>query len=252
MWNPSRGVYPQTNPVGLQLNERARKLLAGKKVADAFDYIAYDTLRFKPGAATPTQELLLFTNGFGQSVTVANAPTESYIKPRQDTNLQDGNRLPSGQFFIVDSIQIMIEFTGSTDTTYPTSGVGTEEPTDTTAAAAISSVNLITAVLRQGIITFVVGEKEYEQGPLYQFPSDFGVSGFAGSGSSSSATVNNILSTEVAVNNGFGRARILAIQREIPPLVNFYVRLQFFQALVISRQFSLRCLLRGILYRPVQ
>lgn len=247
-----RGVYPRTDPVALQLNERARKLLAGKRIADAFDFVLYDTLRFKAGAATPVNDLFMFTSGINQSVPVANAGSESYLKTLADTNFQDGNRLPRGQFFIVDSIQAMVQFTGSTDTTYPTSGVGTEEPTDTTPAAAISSSNLITAILFQSYLTFKVGEKEYEQGPLYQFPSDFGVSGFAGSGSSSSATVNNIINTEVVVNNGFGHCRTLAIQREIPELVNFNVKINFIQALTISRQWNLRILLRGILYRPVQ
>lgn len=247
-----RGTYPRTNPISLQLNDRARKLLAGKRIADALDFIAYDTLRFKAGAAVPVGDLFFFTSGLGQTVSIANSVSEQYLKTKADTNLQDGNRLPAGQCLIVDSIEMTCWFSGSTDTTYPTSGVGAEEPTDTTAAAAISATNIMSAVLRQSYIQFKVGEKFYEEGPSWQFPSDFGISGFAGSGSSTSATVNNILSTEVAVVNGFGHRRVLAIQREIPALVNFFVQLNFIQALVISRQFNMTCVLHGILYRPVQ
>jgi hypothetical protein len=248
----SRGVYPHTNPVALQLTERAAKMLKGKAVKDAYDYIAYDTLRFE-AAAVPTSDLFLFTNGIGQTVSVANVTADQYVKTFVDTNLQDGNRLPAGQCLIVDSIQFMVQLTGSPDTTYATTSPGTSFPTNTAPAAnPISAVNLITAILQQCYATFTVGEKDYEQGPLYQFPSDFGVSGFAGSGSGTAVTVNLLNNSEVAVNNGFGRARILAIQREIPSLVNFRMKLNFIQALTISRQFTIRCLLRGILYRPVQ
>lgn len=147
-----RGTYPRTNPISLQLNDRARKLLAGKRIADALDFIAYDTLRFKAGAAVPVGDLFFFTSGLGQTVSIANSVSEQYLKTKADTNLQDGNRLPAGQCLIVDSIEMTCWFSGSTDTTYPTSGVGAEEPTDTTAAAAISATNIMSAVLRQSYI----------------------------------------------------------------------------------------------------
>jgi hypothetical protein len=250
--NPRRGSYPTPNPVALQLTDRARRLLAGKRVVDAYDYVCYDTLRYKPATAVSTADVLLFTVGFGQATQVANSAGEAYTKTKADTNLQEGNRLPAGQTFIVDSIQFMVQFTGSTDTTYPTSGPGTEFPTDTTAAAAISSTNLITAILEQSYVQFWVGEKAYEEGPLWAFPSDFGVMGFAGAGSGATTAVNALTNTEVAVNNGFGHARVLAVPRQIPELVNFYIKLNFIQAFTITRQLAIRAILRGILYRPVQ
>jgi hypothetical protein len=236
--------------MGLQVTDSLLKATKGRPIADAFDYVIYDTLRYKPGAAVPTNTQRLFTSGVGQSVSVVNAAAETYQKDFFDTNMQDGNRLPRGQFFVVDSIQAIVTITGETDTTYPTSGAGTELPTDTTGAAAITGSNLIRALLGQTYIQFWVGEKSYEEGPLFHFPSDFGLSGFAGSGGSANTTA--ITNTETVINNGFGRARQLVMQRLIPELVNFRVDLRHLQALTISRQLVIQILLRGVLYRPVQ
>lgn len=247
------GRYPVQSPVGLVYNQQTAGLLPkGANPADALDWYLYDTLRFKAATAMPTQELRFFTLGIGQQQGIANANTEQYTKTLSDTNLQDGYRLQRGEVMIVDTIQMCVEFSGSTDTTYPTSGAGAEEPTDTTAAAPISSSNAISAICFQGAITFTVGEKQYERGQLIQFPSEFGFSGWAGGASSGSTAVNALTNTEAHVNNGFGRARYLRFERMIPALTNFWVSLFWLQAFTNPRQFNLRCYLGGTLYRNVQ
>jgi hypothetical protein len=246
-------MYPQPQPVGLQLsNPAVSEALGGADAADALDWNMYDTFRLKGGAAAPTQTNRYFGVGLGGQIGVLNAPTEQYVKSYMDTNLERAFNLPAFTCMTVDSIQIKLRITGSTDTTYPTSGQGTEQPTDTTAAAAISATNAIQAICDQAWITFHVGTKDYETGPLWSFPSGFGTSGFAGSGSSTSSTVNNIISTEVVANNGFGYPRVLRMGRLIPPLVNFWVDLNFVQGLTIPRQMNIQVILGGILYRAVQ
>lgn len=245
--------YPTTPPLGLIYNAHmAKQIPPGMDPADVLDYYIYDTLRYKAATAMPTNEARFFQLGIGADTGVANAPTERYQKTESDTCLDDGVRLQRGEVMLVDTIQICVEFSGSTDTTYPTSGVGAEEPTDMTAAAAISSSNAISAICFQGSIKFTVGNKDYERGQLIQFPSEFGFSGWAGSGSSTSSTVNNIISTEAHVNNGFGQCRFLRWPRMIPSLTNFYVTLRWLQAFTCPRQFNLRCYLGGSLYRNIQ
>src|SRR5262245_50720463 len=102
MITPSQ--YTIHSPQGLQFTPALARALKGKPIADAYDFVAYDRLRYKPATAVPTNTLRLFTTGVGQSVSVANSAGETYIKDYQDTNLQDGNRLPRGQFLIVHSI----------------------------------------------------------------------------------------------------------------------------------------------------
>ena len=100
------------------------------------------------------------------------------------------------------------------------------------------------ALLNAGWLVFVVGDKNYETGLLKHFPSAYGMSGFAGFGVSTGY--------EAAVNNGFGRAWRLPVEREIPPLTRFGVDVKFEYALVPTRAFVLRVLLEGIMWRPVQ
>jgi len=240
------GNYPTPSPMGLQLTASVLKRVnerGGLRVVDVLDHIRYDTLRFKPGAAVSTAPFVLFQIPFGQQASVANA-AENYNKSLLDTNMDSAGQLPAGQEMIVNSIQVWVNVPGQTDTSYPTSGAGTELPTDTTAAAKVSGVNLLKAVLTQATLTTKFGEKRYEEGPLFQFPTDYGISGFAGAADS---TGNESIS-----NNGFGRARALFMPRHIPELVNFNVNVQFVQALTISRQFTLTVMLHGILIRPVQ
>jgi hypothetical protein len=227
-----------------------REMKAAKGIADAYDFIAYDRFRYKGATAVTTNTQSLFTVGVGQSQAVANSAGETYIKDRFDTNLQDGNRLPRGNFLVVQSIQAFITISGETDTTYPTSGVGTELPTNPAAAATISGVNLMRAIMDQTYIQFWCGEKAYEEGLVAHFPSEFGISGFAGSGESGNTTA--IVGSQTAINNGFGRPRILQVQRLIPELVNFRMDVRHLQAFTATRQFTLGVLLRGVLIRPVQ
>jgi len=248
-----KGTYPPTPPLGLQYDSRIQKLIdRNADLADAFDDIIYDTFRFKAGqavsAGAPARAFQVPVSG---NQAVFNAGTEVYQKTDNDTNIVGaGGMLPRGQYFMAESMQCLVEFPGETDTTYPTSGPGTEEPTDVTPAATFSATNFITALLFQCHLKLRIGDKDYENGPAIYFPSDFGVSGFSGSSGTLAAAANT--SSNTIVNNGFGRARRFLMEHEIPELVNFYVEMKFLQALTIPRQFNLRILLHGVRYRPLQ
>lgn len=246
-----QAAYPGVNPLGLQLsNPAVLAALGGKQPADALDYVLYSNFRFKGATAAPTNTLKFFSYGLGQQIGVANAATEQYVAQFIDTNLERAFNLPAFTCLVVDSLQIKLRVTGETDTTYPTSGAGAEQPTDTTAAAAVAASNAIQAIQDQGYIRFHVGTKDYEDGPIWRFPSEFGTSGFAGSGNSANATA--ITGTETVTNNGFGYARPFRIQRLIPPLVNFWVDLIFLQGFTIPRQCNITCCLSGTMFRAVQ
>lgn len=238
-WN-----YKAGRPLGLQMNERVSKALKGQLPKDAFGQRIYDTLRFKAGNATSTSPIRLFTVPVGGSTSVANAASETYNKTLQDTNLEQAGLLQQGETFIVNSMQVMVTVLAQTDTTYPTSGPGTELATDPTAAAGVSGLNTANAVLDQTYFRFYIGSKDYERGPGYLFPSAYGISGFAGFGISTDF--------EGVANNGFGHPYIFPVQREIPSLTTFFVECQFLQALTIRRNFVLRVILDGVIFRMVQ
>ena len=233
-------------PYGVQLTDAVYKAIKAQPgtPVDALDWVHYDQFRFKPATAVGTTPQRLFQIPVGAQAQVFNAAGETYTKDDIDTNQELNSQLPSGEAIIVDSIQVRLVIPGQTDTTYPTSGVGTEQPTNTAAAAKSDSVNQLQAMLEQATLKFHVGTKDYEQGPLCLFPTEFGISGFAGA-----ATSNG---NESVANNGFGRPRLLMIQRLIPPQVNFWVEIRFIQALTIVRQCNLKVLLKGYKLRPVQ
>jgi len=246
-----KGSYPPTPPLGLQYDARIQKLIdRNADLSDAFDDIIYDTFRFKAGQAAPGAPLRAFQVGVGGQGVVANATTETYQKTDSDTNMVTQGILPRGQFFMAESLQALIEFPGETDTTYPTSGAGAEEPTDTTPLTTFSPTNFITALLFQLYLKLRIGDKDYENGPAIFFPSDYGVSGFSGAAGVLAAAANT--SSNTIVNNGYGRARKFLMEHEIPELVSFFVEMKFLQALTIPRQFNLRILLHGVRYRPLQ
>lgn len=236
--------YPMGDPLGLQYTDAVAKKLKGGLPKDAFGTRLYDTIRLKAGAAVPVTAVSLFQIPLGQNTAVVNAPTEVYPKSFVDTNLTTAGLLPAGYAFYVRSIQAILSASAATDTTYASSGAGTELPTDPTAAAAVAAANLISAVTKECYLRTYVGTKEYEQGLLLHFPTKYGLSGFAGFGVSTNF--------EGVTNNGFGREWELPIEREIPPLTNFRIDLQFIQTLTITRNITIQVALEGILLRPVQ
>lgn len=237
-------AYPQGKPVGLQINEQVNRELKGQLPADAFGIRVYDTWRVKAGAAVPTNDFYFFQNPVGTSQSVLNAAGESYIKNLQDTNVFASGMQEQGQVLLINSMQVQVVIPSQTDTTYPTSGPATELASNPAAAAAVSGVNLMTAVLDQTFFVFKVSEAEYESGPGWMFPSEYGISGFAGFGSATDF--------EGASNNGFGRKWEFPVQRMIPALTTYSVKCNFLQATTMTRNFVVRVILEGIKFRRVQ
>lgn len=237
------GQYPVGQPLGLQVNENVMKALKGKLPKDAFGVRIYDNKRLKAGQATTQNDFRFFSVPIGQQDFVLNAPSEVYQKTKFDTNLNIGSLLEQGQMLLIYSMQVQVVVPSQTDTTYPTSGPATELASNPTAAAGVSGVNLIQSLLDQTYYQFFASEQGYEEGPGWMWPSNYGISGFAGFGISTDF--------EGVANNGFGRAWPLPIVRQIPALTSFYVQGNFIQNLTVTRNCILRCILEGIKYRPV-
>lgn len=237
------GAYPVGEPLGLQYTNEVAKQLKGRLPKDAYGVREFDRKLFKAGNATTTSPFRFFSVGIGQQDFVLNAPAEAYAKTPWHTSMNANGLLEQGQMLLVTSIQIMLLVPSQLDTAYPTSGPGTEQTTNPAAVSAISGINLTTAVLDQTFYEFVIAEHSYEKGLGWMFPSRYGMSGFAGFGISTDF--------EGVSNNGFGHPWNMPIWRQIPALTTFYVQGQFLQALTITRNCALTCILEGIKYRPV-
>jgi hypothetical protein len=215
---------------------------------DAYGYRLYDTVRVKGGVAIPTSPFNFFTIPNGQQTAGLNFAA-TYIKSDIDTNGEAAGQIPKGQFFDIHSMQIRIIETGAKDTSYGSSGAGTELPTDATPLSAVSASNESKMILEASFYTFHVGNKDYESGKGLHFPSPYGISGFAGGpiqGESDNVDVVAI------TNNGFGRPYRFPVQRSLDGLRQFKVVGSFAYPITPVANFNIECCLEGILYRDVQ
>jgi hypothetical protein len=218
----------------------------GQRIKDAYGYRLYDTFRIKAGTALPTNTFLFFQVALGGQVAGLNFTTQ-YAKTKIDTNLQSSGQIQKGRLFVIHSMQIRLIESGATDTTYGSSGAGTELPTAPAGAAAVSLVNEEKALLEGGFCTFQVDNRDYEEGKFIHFPSPYGISGFAGGGIPGTSNTDAV----AVANNGFGRPYRFPIPRYIDGLRQFQVAAQFAYAITPTRNSNLECCLEGFLYRSV-
>jgi hypothetical protein len=208
----------------------------------------YDTFRIKAGTALNTSPFTFFQTPIGQQQAGLNFTTQ-YAKTFIDTNMKQAGQIQKGRLFRIISMQVRIVETGATDTTYGSSGAGTEMPTAPTGAAVVSATNEIKALMEGSYYTFNVDDRDFEQGKGVHFPSPYGFSGFAGSGApgGSGAGTDAI----AVVNNGFGRYYQFPVIRNIDGLRHFDVSGQFAYAITPTRNCNIECCLEGLMYRSV-
>src|SRR5215831_7268798 len=77
----------------------------------------YDRHRYISGTAVPTTEIIIYSVPRGQTGTVDNATASTFVKTDIDTNITVPNSLPRDEVFIVQSVQVLLEFVGAIDTT---------------------------------------------------------------------------------------------------------------------------------------
>jgi hypothetical protein len=240
------GPGPQGMPAltldAYRFNRDGKRMVA----KDAFGYRLYDTWRVKAGTVLPTSQFQFFQIPLGGQQSGLNF-TAQYPKTLQDTNIKAAGQIQKGRLFRIMSMQIRIIETGATDTTYGSSGAGTELPTNPAGAAAVSVVNEQKAVLEAGFCTFEIDDRDYEQGKFIHFPSPYGISGFAGGGIPGTSNTDAV----AVANNGFGRLYQFPVIRNIDGLRQFTVNFQFAYGITPNRNFNIECCLEGLLYRSV-
>ena len=247
---PSQAVFPQLTP------QQAQQL-GNVDVKQALDYVIYDTKYFVAGTAVPTSPINFFAVQNGAQDSLANNNAVTFTKNAAMTNVVQPSQLERGQMFVCRTIEAIVTVPGNFDLTVQSSGNTTLPSTlpasnvSTTATAGVLATNLENAILKMGLITLKVGNNLFESGPLIQFPSQFGISGYAGGVFSGTAQAGVIVPNEAVANNGFGRPRVLRYPRTILAGQNFGIRLEFPVAFTPSRNCEIQLCLRGELYRDI-
>lgn len=206
----------------------------------------YDTAVY---ATAGTTGINFFATPIGQGLSAAPGNANG-VKTIADTNMTLAGQLPSGQSFLVESVEV--DFTAGSSATANTFAlvhpiVFAAAAAAGTVWAAISDVN---AIYRTGSLTLTVGSKNYLQdGPLIKFPpcTHMDVSGAV---ASTSATVGQTaISMARAEGKPYNIVPITLVANQ-----NFTVQAAWPVAVATPSGFNgaLRVNLVGYLYRNSQ
>ena len=142
--------------------------------------VYYDTAVIVAGTAvTAAQKKALFTKGKSQDDTVMNSGTAIPEKGEFLTNMISDGEFEGGTTFILEHIGVRLVLTSEKPTAVGTRGEITDP--NYTASVIISAANNFKAYTEQIELQYVRNEEIKLRGPLWQWPSSFGISGAFGS-----------------------------------------------------------------------
>lgn len=250
------GAIPPSTLDGLDARTAAliQKAMAenpGLAIKSFYGERLYDTARVAAGTALNSSEFQLFATPQGQQTTEMNGTTQ-YSKSLLDTNMTTARQLPAGQLAYITSIQCRVTVSGSLDNSVQSGanlglandpGLGSQ----IVAADDVQAVNLAQAALEGIVLKFNYNQTEFEKGPLFMFPTRYGMSGFSGNAAYIPGTPGTtIMQNETVVNNGFGFVFTLPVVRKIDSLYQFGVTLQALNNFVPTRNFRIQVILEGL------
>lgn len=244
-------------PLLNNLTDEQAKLLAKYDPKQIIDGSRYDTKYAVAGTAVNGSDVFFFTQQVGQQDQLINNSAVTFQKTKAMTNMVQSSQLERGTTMIVTSIQCMIAIPNNLDFSLQSSGNTTLPNVTGTAVGATTSLagvlggGLWAAIAKQGYIELTVGPNRFEAGPLIQFPSEFGASGFNAAVQTGTVVATDIPVIDGVVNNGFGFARQLLVPRTIEPGQNFNVKLNFFNLFTPSRNIDIQIILRGLELRDI-
>jgi hypothetical protein len=223
----------------------------GARLASFYGLRLYDVARVTAGTQFNSSEFELFATPVGQQTTEMNGTTQ-YTKSRIDTNMSVSRQLPASQEAWITSIQVRVLISGNLDVTSQTGnnlGLANNPGLSTALTASMSeqATNLAQAALESIYLKFSYNQTTFEEGPLYLFPSRYGISGYAGPVNvTPNAAGTGVIQNETAVNNGFGYVYRLPVFRHIESLYQFNVTLQALNTFTPTRNFRIQVILEGL------
>lgn len=223
----------------------------GARLASFYGLRLYDVARVTAGTAFNANEFELFATPVGQQTTEMNGTTP-YTKSKMDTNMSVSRQLPASQEAWITSIQVRVLISGNLDVTSQTGnnlGLANNPglATSLTAPMDVQATNLAQAAFESIYLKFSYNQTSFEEGPLYLFPSRYGVSGYSGQVNvTPNAAGTGVIQNETAVNNGFGYVYRLPIFRHIESLYQFNVTLQALNTFTPTRNFRIQVILEGL------
>lgn len=195
-----------------------------------------------------TTQLSFFQQPVGSGITTALGGTVGAVKTLFDTNQTLGGTLPSGQAFMVESIEVVF-FPGSVQTANTYTPIGMSVFNATASAAVNAAVNDVNTFYQSGMLEFNILSKNYlRETPLLAFPpkANYNLDAAVASNSATTAEVS------LAQARAAGRPYYIDPSISLQPAVNFEVVLKFPAAVALSFNARVGVILDGYFMRASQ
>jgi len=207
----------------------------------------YDHLLY---AAAGAQTLTFFQTPVGQGITTALGATAGTAKTKSDTNMAMAGNLPSGQEFLIESIEVTF-YPGSVSTANTFTVDSVTFFLATASAVPTAQVDDVSAFYQSGRLEFNILSKNYlTETPLMRFPPKSYLEIFGGIASNSATT------SEVGVfaAHACGRPYYVEPRIDLQPAMNFDVSLIWPGLVAMPSTFNARVgvILDGYMLRASQ
>lgn len=187
-------------------------------------------------ATAGTTQLSFFSAAVGQGVTSAVGATVGASKTLWDTNLSISNTLPSGQAFMIESIEVVF-IPGSVSTTNTFTLIKPYEFNATAAATLSGQLADVNSFYQSGLLELNILSKNYlRETPMIVFPPKTSLNMDVAVASNSATTAVNIVQNARAA----GRPYYISPEIALQPAVNFEVIIKYPAAVATPSGFNAR------------
>ena len=193
-------------------------------------------------------QLSFFQQPVGSGLTTALGGTVGAVKTLWDTNMTLGGTLPSGQAYMIESIEVVF-FPGSVTTTNTYTPIGMSVFNATAAASVAAAANDVNTFYQSGMLELNILSKNYlRETPLLAFPpkANYNLDAAVASNSATTAEVA-LLQARAA-----GRPYYIDPSISLQPAVNFEVVIKWPAAVSLSFNSRVGVILDGYFMRASQ
>jgi len=195
-----------------------------------------------------TTQLSFFQQPVGSGLTSAIGSTVGAVKTLWDTNMTLGGTLPSGQAYMVESIEVVF-FPGSVQTANTYTPIGMSTFNATAAASVAGALNDVNTFYQSGMLEFNILSKNYlRETPTLAFPPKANFALDAAVASNSATTAEVALSQARAA----GRPYYIDPSISLQPAVNFEVVIKWPAAVALAFNARVGVILDGYFMRASQ
>lgn len=230
-------LFYQTNLMSLDgVSAQEYASMFKGNIKNAIDSVRFSRLRIAGGVAVSTTPLNFFSGKPGIAGATAAGTAITLLK--DDTNMRQPNEMEFGNYFIVESVQILCIATAQTATTDVNNEITVPDAAAIISSSVSASINMYKAML-QAWFEFKVGDNVKCEGLPIDFPPSCGLTGFGGG------------LDEGLVQNGFGFGKALRNIVILRPTEQFLATLEFPTAWTPSQDLDLYVRLMGTRLKPV-